>query len=114
MVALIYSNQSLPEMAKVAADTFGRIAKHYAAVNPITVPMVTAAQTGIVIYHQPVQPRKMLGIEFPISNNSAAFRSKTDTYISHLIGNRSPGTLVDCLQKEGLADAINAGADPMI
>ena len=28
-------------------------------------------------------------VEFRIDNNSAAFRSKTDTYISYLIGNRS-------------------------
>lgn len=62
----------------------------------------------------PVQPRKRLKVEFPISNNSVAFRSKTDTYISYLIGNRSKNTLSDWLQKQGLADAINAGADPMV
>ncbi|MEN3258254.1 pitrilysin [Sodalis endosymbiont of Spalangia cameroni] len=114
MVAVIYSNQPLADMAKLAAATFGHIANHRASVPPITVPAVTAAQTGIVIHYQPVQPRKMLRIEFPIANNSAAFRSKTDTYISYLIGNRSPGTLADWLQKEGLADAIDAGADPMV
>lgn len=114
MVGVIYSNQSLPQMATLAAATFGRIVNHHASVPPITVPAVTAAQAGIVIHYQPVQPRKMLRIEFPIANNSAAFRSKTDTYISYLIGNRSPGTLADWLQKEGLADAIDAGADPMV
>ena len=58
--------------------------------------------------------RKQLKVEFRIDNNSAAFRSKTDTYISYLIGNRSKNTLSDWLQKQGLADAINAGADPMV
>lgn len=114
MVAVIYSNQPLDQLATLAADTYGRIANHQARVEDITVPAVTRAQSGLVIHYQPVQPQKMLRIEFPIANNSAAFRSKSDTYISYLIGNRSPGTLADWLQKQGLADAIDAGADPKV
>lgn len=60
MVAVIYSNQPLPDMAKLAAATFGHIANHRASVPPITVPAVTAAQTGIVIHYQPVQLRKIM------------------------------------------------------
>src|SRR5476649_603684 len=114
MVAVIYSNQPLPQLAQIAAQTYGRVANHNATVPVITVPAVTRKQTGILIHYQPVQPQKMLRIEFPIANNSGAFRSKTDTYISYLIGNRSPDTLADWLQKQGLADAIDAGADPMV
>ncbi len=114
MVAVIYSNQPLPQLAQIAAKTYGRVANHHATVPDITVPAVTRRQTGILIHYQPVQPQKMLRIEFPIANNSGAFRSKTDTYISYLLGNRSPNTLADWLQKQGLADAIDAGADPMV
>lgn len=53
-------------------------------------------------------------VKFPISNNSAVFRRKTDIYISYLISNRSKNTLSDWLQKQGLADAINAGPNPMV
>lgn len=114
MVAVIYSNKPLPELARMASDTFGEIGNHNAEVPAITVPTLTDAQKGVIIHYVPAQPRKQLRIEFAIDNNSAAFRSKTDTYISYLIGNRSPNTLSDWLQKEGLADGINAGADPMI
>ena len=114
MVAVIYGNQSLPQLADIAARTYGRVANHHARVPPITAPPVTGKQTGIVIHYQPVQPQKMLRMEFPIANNSQAFRSKSDTYISYLIGNRSPDTLADWLQKQGLADAIDAGSDPMV
>ncbi|MGC6388687.1 pitrilysin [Ewingella sp. S1.OA.A_B6] len=114
MVAVIYSNKSLPELAQMASDTFGKIGDHNAVVPAITVPTLTDAQKGVIIHYVPAQPRKQLRIEFAIANNSAAFRSKTDTYISYLIGNRSPNTLSDWLQKEGLADGINAGADPMV
>ena len=120
MVGVIYSNRPLPELAALAAGTFGRIANHQASVPAITVPTLTAAQEGILVHYVPAQPRKQLKLEFAIDNDSAtdknsqAFRSKTDTYISYLIGNRSPGTLSDWLQKQGLADAINAGADPLV
>ncbi len=114
MVAVIYGNQSLPQLAAIATKTYGRVANRNATVPPITVPPVTPKQTGIVIHYQPVQPQKMLRIEFPIANNSRAFRSKSDTYISYLIGNHSPNTLADWLQKQGLSDAIDAGADPMV
>lgn len=114
MVGVLYGNQSLPQLAEIAAKTFGRVANHNASVPPITVPSVSPEQQSIIIHYVPAQPRKRLKVEFPISNNSAAFRSKTDTYISYLIGNRSKNTLSDWLQKQGLADAINAGADPMV
>lgn len=114
MVAVIYSNKPLPELAQMASETFGKIGNHNAEVPAITVPTLTDAQKGEIIHSVPAQPRKQLRVEFAIDNNSAAFRSKTDTYISYLIGNRSPNTLSDWLQKEGLADGINAGADPMV
>jgi protease-3 len=113
MKAVIYSNQSLAQMAAIAADTFGRVANHNASVPMINEPVVTEAQQGILIHYVPAQPRKQLKIEFRIPNNSDRFRSKTDTLIGYLIGNRSPNTLADWLQKQGLADGVSAGADPV-
>lgn len=114
MKAVIYSNKSLPEMEKIAAETFGRVENRQATVPDITVPVVTDKQKGIIIHYVPAQPRKQLRIEFRIDNNSAQFRSKTDTLIGYLIGNRSKNTLSDWLQSRGLADSISAGADPVI
>ncbi|MBA2815541.1 pitrilysin [Candidatus Pantoea persica] len=113
MKAVIYSNKPLPKMAQIAANTFGRIANHHATVPAIDAPVVTEVQQGIVIHYVPAQPRKQLKIEFLIANNSDRFRSKTDTLIGYLIGNRSKNTLADWLQKRGLADGVNAGADAM-
>ncbi|MFI8417464.1 pitrilysin [Serratia sp. NPDC078593] len=114
MMGVLYSNQPLPQLAALAVKTFGRVPNRQATVPSITVPSATQDQKGIIIHYVPVQPRKQLKVEFRIDNNSAAFRSKTDTYISYLIGNRSENTLSDWLQQQGLADAINAGADPMV
>jgi len=114
MKAVIYSNKPLPELQKIAAATFGRVENRDAAVPAITVPVVTDQQKGIIIHYVPAQPRKQVRIEFRIDNNSDKFRSKTDTLIGYMIGNRSKNTLSDWLQSNGLADSINAGADPVI
>ncbi|GAB3417076.1 pitrilysin [Erwinia aphidicola] len=114
MKAVIYGNQPLAELQKIAAATFGRVANHHATVPDISVPVVTDKQKGIIIHYVPAQPRKQLKIEFRIDNNSDKFRSKTDTLIGYLIGNRSKNTLSDWLQNQGLADSISAGADPVI
>ncbi|WP_312241586.1 pitrilysin [Pantoea sp.] len=113
MKAVIYSDKPLAEMASIAARTFGRVANHNATVPEIAVPAVTDAQKGIIIHYVPAQPRKQLRLEFRIDNNSDKFRSKTDTLIGYLLGNRSKNTLADWLQNQGLADGVNAGADPM-
>lgn len=114
MKAVIYSNKPLPELATIAAQTFGRVSNHQASVPAIKVPAVTDQQKGIIIHYVPAQPLKQLRVEFRIDNNADRFRSKTDTLISYLIGNRSKDTLSDWLQSHGLADAVNAGADPVI
>ncbi len=114
MKAVIYSNKPMDELQKIAVSTFGRVENRNATVPDITVPVVTDKQKGIIIHYVPAQPRKLLKIEFRIDNNSDKFRSKTDTLIAYLIGNRSKNTLSDWLQNHGLADSIDAGADPVI
>lgn len=114
MKGVIYSDRPLPTLAQLASDTFGRIANRQAGVPAITVPAATERERGVVIHYVPAQPRKQLRIEFRIDNNSEAFRSKTDTYISYLIGNRSQNTLSDWLQKQGLVESLSAGADPVV
>nr|WP_232054943.1 pitrilysin [Leminorella richardii] len=114
MVGVLYGNQSLDALAELASKTFGRIANRQATVPAITVPAVTDKEKGLIIHYVPAQPTRQLRIEFRIDNNISQFRSKTDTYIGYLIGNRSENTLSDWLRKQGLADSIGAGANPVI
>ena len=114
MKAVIYSNRPLPELAKLAAQTYGRVPNKNIEKPAINVPVVTDAQKGIVIHYVPVMPRKVVRIEFRIENNSDQFRSKTDELIGYLIGNRSADTLSDWLQKQGLAEGVRADSDPVV
>lgn len=114
MKAVIYSNKPLPELASIAAATYGRVPNHDISKPEINVPVVTDAQKGIIIHYVPAMPRKVLRVEFRIDNNSDKFRSKTDELVTYMIGNRSPGTLSDWLQKQGLVEGIRADSDPVV
>lgn len=114
MKAVIYSNKPLPELAKIAVETYGRVPNKNIERPVINVPVVTDAQKGVVIHYVPALPRKVVRVEFRIDNNSDKFRSKTDELIGYLIGNRSNNTLSDWLQKQGLADSIRADSDPLV
>lgn len=114
MKAVVYSNKPLPELAKLAAETYGRVPNKDITRPEITVPVVTDAQKGLIIHYVPAMPRKVLRVEFRIDNNTAQFRSKTDELVSYLIGNRSPDTLSDWLQNQGLVEGIRADSDPIV
>ncbi|MDN2485431.1 pitrilysin [Kosakonia sacchari] len=114
MKAVIYSNRPLADLAKIAVETYGRVPNKNIDKPDITVPVVTDAQKGIIIHYVPAVPRKVLRVEFRIDNNTAAFRSKTDELITYLIGNRSPGTLSDWLQSQGLVEGIRGDSDPVV
>ncbi|MBL5920988.1 pitrilysin [Lelliottia amnigena] len=114
MKAVVYSNKPLPELARIAAQTYGRVPNKNIECPEITVPVVTDEQKGIVIHYVPALPRKVLRVEFRIDNNTAQFRSKTDELVTYLIGNRSPGTLSDWLQNQGLVEGIRADSDPVV
>lgn len=114
MKAVVYSNRPLPELAAIAAKTFGRVPNKTLDLPKIDVPVVTDAQKGLILHYVPVMPRKVVRVEFRIDNNTPQFRSKTDELITYLIGNRSPGTLSDWLQQQGLAEGIRADSDPVV
>jgi protease-3 len=114
MKAVVYSNKPLPELAKIAAETYGRVPNKAITKPKIDVPVVTDAQKGVIIHYVPAMPRKVLRVEFRIDDNTAQFRSKTDELVNYLIGNRSADTLSDWLQKQGLAEGIRADSDPVV
>lgn len=114
MNGVIYSNKSLDELSKLAAETFARIPNKKADVPVTTVPAMTDKEKGLMIHLVPALPQKTLQIEFGIDNNVADFRSKSDEYIGYLIGNRSAGTLATWLQDQGLAESISASSEPYI
>lgn len=113
MVGVVYSNQSLDELALAANKTFGQITNREVKVDDIQQTAITTQNVGKMIYMEPAQAKKVLYIQFPIANNIAQFSDKSDEYIGYLIDNRSPNTLFDKLQKQGLIESINTNLGPM-
>ncbi|PTL86899.1 MAG: pitrilysin [Candidatus Liberibacter europaeus] len=114
MKGFLYGKESLSQLAKIAAETFGRIPNRKASVPAITVPAITDKEKGIIVHYVPFQPNKNLSLEFRIANNLTEFRSKTDQYISYLIRHQSHNTLADWLLNNRFAEGIHAYTMPAI
>lgn len=58
MNGVLYGDQSIEQLAKIANETFGRIPNFNASVPEVTIPAVTDKEKGIVIHYVPSQPQK--------------------------------------------------------
>lgn len=113
MVGVLYSNQSLDELASAAVTSFGQIRNNHIKVEEIRQEAIGPNNLAKLIYMEPAQSKKLLYIQFPINNNVAEFKDKSDEYISFMISNRSPNTLFSQLQQQGLIESISANSDPI-
>ena len=113
MVGVIYSNQAMSKLAKLAATTFGQISNKNIQAPQIDKPALTPNCLGKQIAMVPAQPKKLLLLQFSMENNLTKFASKSDEYIAYLLSNRSQNTVFDLLQKQGLIESISATNDPI-
>lgn len=113
MVAVLYSNQPISKLDTLAASTLRRIGRDGGKITKISQPALTQANLGKIIYMEPAQAKKLLYVQFPLEKNMDQFAFKIDEYIGYMISNRSPNTLFDQLQKQGLIESINAGGEPL-
>ncbi|WP_176700582.1 pitrilysin [Gilliamella sp. App4-10] len=113
MVGVIYSNQSINKLAKLAENTFGKIPNKNINVPIVDKPAITPNVLSKQIAMVPAQPKKLLFLQFPMENNLDKFADKSDEYITYLIDNSSPNTLSDQLQKQGLIEGISSSINPI-
>lgn len=57
----------------------------------------------------PVKEQKRLNISFALPSMEPFYKTKPLTFISHLLGNESPGSLLSYLKEHGLANNLSAG-----
>jgi protease III len=113
MVGVMYSNQSINKLAKLAENSFGKIPNKNINAPIVDKPAITPNVLNKQISMVPAQPKKLLFLQFPIENNLAKFADKTDEYITYLISNSSHNTLSDQLQKQGLIEGISSSINPI-
>jgi insulysin len=58
---------------------------------------------------KPVKDLQRVRLDFPIPDYQPQWRAKPGTYLSHLIGHESEGSVLSCLKQRGLATSLSAG-----
>lgn len=115
---VLYSNQSIEQMAKLAANTLGKMENKHLSVPTVSEPLYRAEDQSVVLQYKPIKPSKMLAISFDFPNDEMHFKHKTGEYIAYVLNNNTEGTLSDYLIKQGLSDSgvsavpvLNIGRD---
>lgn len=105
MKAVLYSDQSIEKLAKLAESTLGKVTNKHLSVPKMDMPFFRDEDKGLIVDYKPVKPSKMLVISFDMPEDKAEFKHKTGEYLSYVFNNNSEGTLSDYLIKNGLSDS---------
>lgn len=103
--AVLYSNQSLPQMAQLAQKTLGRMANKKLTPPIINEPLYRAQDKSVWIDYKPIKPNKMLAVNFDLKNDENEFSAKSGEYLAYVFNNNGENTLSDYLMKNGLSDS---------
>ena len=103
--AVLYSNRSIGDLARLAAATLGRMPDKKIDEPRVNVPLYRDEDKGVVMQYKPIRPVKTLAMSFAFANEEHAFRRKTGTYLAYLLSHKGAGTLSDYLITEGLSDS---------
>nr|WP_314740257.1 pitrilysin [uncultured Haemophilus sp.] len=105
MKAVLYSNQPIEKLAKLAEDTLGKVENKNITAPKVDIPLFREQDKGVVISYKPIQPMKILAISFDMPNDEDKFAHKTGEYLAYIFNNNTDGTLSDYLIKQGLSDS---------
>ncbi|RPD89563.1 pitrilysin [Neisseria weixii] len=104
--AVLYSRQPIEQLAKLAADTLGKMPNKQVIEPKINVPLYREQDKAIVLQYKPLRPEKSITLTFGYpKNEEQLFRAKTGAYLAYLLTNTTAGTLSDYLIKNGLSDS---------
>ena len=103
--AVLYSNRSLEQLAKLAEAHLGKMANKQLVAPSVSEPYLREEDKGVIIGYKPIQPTKLLAISFDMPNDEDKFAHKTGEYLAYVLNNNTEGTLSDYLIKQGLSDS---------
>lgn len=105
MKAVLYSNQPIEKLAKLAEKHFGAVANKQVSVPKVDVPFFREEDKGVLVNYKPIKPMKILALSFDMPEDKAAFKSKNGEYLAYVFMNNTKGTLSDYLIQQGLSDS---------
>lgn len=80
------------------------VSKHYPSES-----LITDAERLKQISIIPLKQQKRISVNFALPGIDQFYKRKPLTFISHLLGNESPGSLLSYLKEQGLANNLSAG-----
>ncbi len=105
MKAVLYSNQPIEKLAKLAEKTLGKMENKQLSAPQVSQALYRPEDKGVIVEYKPLQPTKLLAISFDMPNDEAKFANKTGEYLAYIFNNNTEGTLSDYLIKQGLSDS---------
>lgn len=103
--------QSLIDLEKLAHAYFDEFAMLPSPQRPSLpdVPMYNESDHGQVIYVRPIKQANRLIVTFPLPGINHDYMHKTTSFIAHLLGHESPGSLCFWLRDQLLITELSAG-----
>ena len=109
MTLCLVAPHSLDAQEQLANHYFGHIQNINLTKQYPEVPLLDNAQLQLQINVVPLKEQKRLTLSFAMPGIDRYYRSKPLTFISHLLGNESHGSLLSYLKELGLANNLSAG-----
>lgn len=74
-----------------------------------TPPLLTDEQRSIFIYARPIKEVRRLTLSFDLPETKLQYRNKPLSFLAHLLGNETAGSLIALLRERGLIQTMAAG-----
>ncbi|MGB0894214.1 MAG: insulinase family protein [Parashewanella sp.] len=109
MTLCLIAPESLDNLETLAIEHFGRIENKELSKNYPDVPWLTPATLTQQISIRPLKKQKRLNISFALPNIQRYYQQKPLTFISHLLGNETQGSLLSYLKSKGWVNHLSVG-----
>ncbi|QIR15008.1 insulinase family protein [Shewanella aestuarii] len=109
MTLCLVGPQPLAQLNKWANEYFSAIVNRNVSKQYPPQALITKDQLQKQINIVPLKQQKRVSINFALPGIDQFYKRKPLTFISHLLGNESPGSLLSYLKEQGLANNLSAG-----
>lgn len=109
MTLCIVAPFTLSQLEQLAVEYFSAINNHNLSKHYPEVALITPNEQHRQIEIVPLKDQKRLTLSFALEGIDKLYATKPLTFISHLLGNESYGSLLHCLKEMGFASNLSAG-----
>ncbi|MEJ2045005.1 MAG: insulinase family protein [Reinekea sp.] len=113
MSLVIYGPQSISDMEALANQYFNGIRDVDHKQTRFLQPQFDASELPMLLELKPKKELRYLEFRFPIGPTTPLLATKPGTYIAHLLGHESSGSLLSTLKEKGWAETLSARTESL-